>query len=256
MGLNILGPQKTKISFTPQEQEVPVAVVTGASRGLGRQLALTLHKCGYCVAVNYNHSEKEAYETAGLIGERAMPVQADVGNPGQVKIMAEKVYTKWGRIDALINNAGISADGVLIKYKEKEWDKVINVNLKGCFNTVRSFAPLMIKSGKGHIVNISSYSGLRGKAGQPAYSASKAALIGLTCSLALELAEYNIMVNSVLPGYMPTAMGGKTAGAMEKAGKDSLLKRLSDPEETAAFIAYLLTTGSITGQIFRLDSRI
>ena len=131
----------------------------------------------------------------------------------------------------------------------------MEVNLKGCFNTVKAFAPLMMKSGGGHMINISSYSGARGKAGQAAYSASKAALIGLTYTLAKELSEYKIKVNAVLPGYMPTEMGSKASEAMKKAKEESITGSLSDPKKVAEFIAYLITTENITGQVFCLDSR-
>lgn len=233
-----------------------VAVVTGASRGLGRQIALTLSKYGYNVAVNYLHSKTEAEEVVSAIGKAAIAVKADMGDIKQVATMAEMVYEKWGRIDALINNAGIAKDGMLIKYSESDWDEILRVNLKGCFNATKLFAPLMMKTGGGHIINISSYSGLRGKAGQAAYSASKAAVTGLTYTMAEEFSIHNIRVNAILPGYLPTEMGEKTESAMRKAGQDSLLKKLSSPQEAADFIIYLLTTRNITGQVFSLDSRI
>ncbi len=236
--------------------KVLVAVVTGASRGLGRHIAFALGKAGYNVAVNYYRSESEAKEVALKSGIQALSIKADVGNPEEVKHMAEKVYGQWGRIDALINNAGITRDGLMLRYREDDWDEVIRVNLKGCFNMVKSFAPLMIESGGGHIINIASYSGMRGKTGQAAYSASKASLIGLTFSLAKELAAYHIRVNSVLPGYLDEGMGIKTTGAMEKAKRDSIVSSLSKPEETAGFIAYLLRTVNVTGQVFSMDSRI
>ncbi len=233
-----------------------VAVVTGASRGLGRQTALTLGRMGYRVALNYLGSEEEAEEVAREIGENAIAIKADVGDLEQAEKMADKIYNKWGRIDAIINNAGITKDNLLIKFDEKEWDEILRINLKGCFNTIKVFSPFIIKSGGGHIINISSYSGVKGKEGQAAYSASKAALLGLTYTAARELGEYNIRVNAILPGYMPTEMGKTSEKAMEKAKKDSFLGRLSNPEEVSEFIAHLLTTKNITGQVFCLDSRI
>lgn len=186
----------------------------------------------------------------------SMAIKADVGNLHEVEQMARKVYEKWGRIDLLINNAGIAKDGLVMRYEESDWDEVMRVNLKGCFNAVKSFVPFMIASGGGHIIQLSSYSGLRGKAGQAAYSASKASVIGLTVSLAKELAEYNIKVNALLPGYMPTHMGSKAKEAMKKAAAESILGTLSNPEAVAGFIAFLATTCTVTGQIFSLDSRI
>lgn len=233
---------------------MPVAVVTGGSRGLGREIAIALGKSGYNVAVNYLYSKEKADEVISKIGRNAVAIKADVSDTKQVEAMAEIIRKKWGGVYALINNAGAAKDNLLIKYEESDWDEVIKTNLKGCFNAVRAFVPLM--AGGGHIINISSYSGLRGKAGQTAYSASKAALIGLTYSLAKELGAHNIKVNCVLPGYMPTDMGRNAAKAMEDARKESILKSLSDPQKVAEFIYCLLTTEHITGQVFTLDSRI
>lgn len=233
-----------------------VAVVTGAARGLGKEIAIALANRGYSVAVNYHHSKTEAAALLQEIGAEVISVRADVGDLTQVIDMADIVNKKWGRVDALINNAGIARDGLLIKYKEADWDEVMRVNLKGCFNTIKAFAPLLIQSGGGHIINIASSSGIKGKTGQAAYAASKAALIGLTYTLAKELGGYNIRVNTVLPGYMPTAMGSAAEKAMKEALGESLLKRLSDPCEAAAFISNFITTSSLTGQVFRLDSRI
>lgn len=233
-----------------------VAVVTGASRGLGKEIALLLGRQGYSIAFNYIHSEKEASDVVQALAGQAIALKTDVGSLQEVEAMARIISDRWGRIDAVINNAGIAVDCLLIKYREEDWDAVVNTNLKGCFNTTKAFVPLMIKAGGGQIINISSYSGLKGKAGQSAYSASKAALLGLTYTLATEFAEYNIRVNALLPGYMPTDMGLNTADAMKKACEESLLKKLSEPRDIAQFIAYLLTTTNITGQTFNLDGRI
>lgn len=232
------------------------AVVTGASRGLGRQIAVALGKAGYNVAVNYHRSKRDAEEVALSIGFPSMTIRADVGNPQEVEGMAAAVYEKWGRVDVLINNAGIARDSLILRCNEDDWNEVMRVNLKGCFNAVKSFAPLMIKSGGGHIINVSSYSGLRGKIGQAAYSVSKASIIGLTSTLAKELGGYHIRVNSVLPGYMATGMGLMAEEAMKKAKEESIIRSLSNPEEVSNFIAYLVTTDTITGQVFCLDSRI
>jgi 3-oxoacyl-[acyl-carrier protein] reductase len=233
-----------------------VAVVTGASKGLGREVAVSLGREGHHVVVNYHHSPKEAAAVVSGIGVQSMAVKADVGSFPEVQEMAGKVFEKWGRIDVLINNAGITRDGLMIKHGEDDWDEVLRVNLRGCFNTAKSFAPLMIQSGGGHIINISSHSGLRGKAGQAAYSASKASVIGFTYSLAKELGEHNIKVNCILPGYMPTEMGTHAQEAMKQAREESIFGRLSDPGEVAGFIAYLVTTETVTGQVFCLDSRV
>ncbi|HET6514632.1 MAG TPA: SDR family NAD(P)-dependent oxidoreductase [Thermodesulfovibrionales bacterium] len=233
-----------------------VAVVTGAARGLGRQIAITLRSCGYAVVINYNRSLTEANELAELLGDTTMALQADVKSLSEMGEMAEKVKSRWGRVDALINNAGITKDCLLMNYRESDLDEVLRVNLKGCFNAVKAFAPLMIKSGGGHIINVSSRSGVKGKAGQAAYSASKGGVLGFTIVAAQELSAHNIRVNALLPGYMPTGMGRAAEKSMEEAKADSLLKRLSDPEEVSRFIAYLLTTRGITGQVFGLESRV
>ncbi|TAL27533.1 MAG: SDR family NAD(P)-dependent oxidoreductase [Nitrospirae bacterium] len=234
----------------------PVAVVTGASRGLGKEIALTLGRSGYNVAINYLASGDDAKKTAEEIGENAFLVKADVGDIKQVERMADAVYKKWGRVDALVNNAGITKDKLLLKTSEEDWDEVLRVNLTGCFNTIKAFSHIMIKSKGGHIINISSYSGVKGKEGQAAYSASKAALLGLTYTAAEELAEYNIRVNALLPGYMQTEMGVAAKKAMDKAKAESISGSLSRPKEVAEFVAYILRTDNITGQVFSLDSRI
>lgn len=235
---------------------LPVAVVTGASRGLGKAIALTLGKNGYCVAVNYLQSEEKAKKVVDEIGENGLLIEGDVSNRKHVELMADKVYKKWGSVDVLINNAGITKDSLMIKMPEEDWDNVLNIDLKGCFNTIQIFSQSMIKSGGGHIINISSYSGLKGREGQAAYSASKAAILGLTYTSARELAEYNIMVNAILPGYMSTEMGMAAEKAMQKAKEESISGALAEPEQAARFILYLLQTKGITGQVFSLDSRI
>jgi 3-oxoacyl-[acyl-carrier protein] reductase len=170
--------------------------------------------------------------------------------------MADLIEKEAGRLDVVISNAGITKDALLLRQSEEEWDSIIRTNLKGCFNIIKTMAPLMVKSGGGHIVNISSRSGLKGKAGQVAYSASKAALLGLTYTSAAELAVYNIRVNAVLPGFMTTDMGMKAVRAMTEARGKSMIHRLSDPAEVAAMVVAIVNTGNITGQVFSLDSRI
>ena len=235
---------------------MPVALITGASRGLGRQIALALSEDGYSVSVNYVSSSTEAAHLIETTGRNSVALRADVGDSRQVRAIAEEIKREFGRLDVIINNAGIAKDHLLLKQTELEWDSVIRTNLTGCFNVIRTLSPLMIESGGGHIINISSYSGLKGQAGQAAYSASKAALLGLTISAAQELSEYNIRVNAVLPGYMMTEMGAGAQKASEKVKNVSILKKLSQPREVADFILQLVKTENISGQIFNLDSRI
>jgi len=235
---------------------MPVALITGASRGLGRQTAITLSANGYSVAVNYASSDKEAEDLIKTIGNNSIALKADVGDSKQVRAMADKIKKEFGRLDVIINNAGITKDNLLLKQTEQEWDSVIRTNLRGCFNVIKTLSPLIIQSGGGHILNISSYSGIKGKAGQAAYSASKAAILGLTASAAHELSEYNIRVNAVLPGYMMTEMGAMALKAAENARGESILNKLSQPQEVAEFILYVVKTQNISGQVFSLDSRI
>lgn len=233
-----------------------VALVTGGSRGLGSSICRRLGQNGYTVVVNHRDSREEADALVREIKGAGFACQADVGSEGQVAEMLISIKNRCGRLDAVINNAGITRDRLLVKQSVEEWDDVVRTNLTGCFHLIRAAAPLMGSSGGGHILNISSFSGLRGSAGQAAYSASKAALFGLTLTAAQELGSMNIRVNCLLPGYLPTGLGMQTAGALEKARESSIMKALSNPDDAAAFVAYLLTTSGITGQVFSLDSRI
>lgn len=230
-------------------------LITGAACGLGRETAIELSGRGYAVCINYKGSEKEALNLAKSL-PNAIALRADVRDISQVKDMQRKLMARWRTLYAIINNAGITKDSLLIKQSEADWDEIMATNLRGCFNMIKVFAPWISASGGGHIINISSRSGLRGKEGQTAYSASKAALFGLTYSVAKELAAENIRVNAILPGYMATKMGSGADKAMKAAQKESLLGRLSSPKEVAGFISWLLSTEGITGQVFSLDSRI
>lgn len=232
-----------------------VAVITGSTGGLGREIVNIFLENDYRIVLNYFMSETSAREIENNLGKnRVMALKADVSKFDEVAAMARIVYNKWGSICVLINNAGITKDNLLIKQTEGEWDTLMKVNLKGVFNMIKAFTPLM-KEG-GHVINISSYSAIKGKEGQAAYSASKAAILGLTKTASIELAQYKIKVNTILPGYMPTKMGLNARNALNKAKEDSLLNVLSDPKEVARFILYLAETENITGQIFTIDSRI
>jgi len=231
-------------------------LITGAARGLGRTLALTLAKRGHSIIVNYLKAVDDAEEVARLAGNGSRAIRADVGELSEVLALASGIEAGFGRLDAVINNAGITTDKILLRQTEEEWDAVIRTNLTGNFQVIRTMLPLLIRSGGGHIINISSRSGLRGRAGQPAYSASKAGVIGLTLSAAQECAAYGIRVNALMPGYLETDMGRQAGAAMKEAVQQSLLKKLSAGQEAADFIAFLLETDGITGQVFSLDSRI
>lgn len=233
-----------------------IVLITGASHGLGRHLTEEFLGKGYAVIVNYLTSGASARELLSGKEEHALAIRADVGKSEQVRGMVHQIQDRFGRLDIIINNAGITRDNLLLRQTEDEWNEIIRTNVTGCFHVIREAAPLMISSGGGHIINISSYSGVKGKVGQAAYSASKAALIGLTVSAARELAEYNIRVNAVIPGYMMTEMGSRSEKAMKQAKEESLLNALADPAHIAGSIAALAVMDYITGQVISLDSRI
>ena len=172
-----------------------------------------------------------------------------------VKLLSA-ILSGAGRLDLLVHCAGITRDQLMVRYSSEGWDEVIGVNLKSAFLLCRELIPLMIKSGGGHIILVSSYSGLHGREGQSAYSASKAGLIGFARSIARELARYRIHVNVVVPGYLPVGMGARTASAARAAKNTSITGELSDPENTALFIAYLSSTTGITGQVFCLENHV
>ena len=233
-----------------------VCLITGSSRGLGRSIAIAFGAGGHSIAVHYKEDKGGAEEVASMLSDPLI-VRADVRKPDEVKACVEKVIEKWGRIDLLVNNAGITKESLLLKTSEEDFDEVIDTDLKGPFNFIRVAARYMLKQKSGHIINISSYAGLKGKEGLSAYSAAKAGLIGMTMSTAKELSRYNILVNAVLPGYMLTDMGaGSTGKGREQALKESIVKEYSDPGSVAKFIYYLAGTRGVTGQVFNLDSRI
>jgi len=233
-----------------------VCLVTGSSRGLGKAIALAFGGKGHSVVVHCREKEKEAWAVAASIDD-SMVIKADVRNFSEVRDAVERAIDRYGFIDVLINNAGITKEGLLLKTSLDDFEYVVNTNLKGPFNFIRAVAPYMVKKGKGHIINISSITGLKGREGLSAYSASKAGLIGLTLSVAKELSGYGIMANIILPGYMMTEMGAKTSEKTRKRIlRDSLINRFSCPEGVAGFVVYLSETEGITGQIFNLDSRL
>ncbi len=232
------------------------ALVTGATGGLGSIIARALDLRGIRTIIHYHRAEERARALAAAMKNSPYLIQADIGDFQAVEMMAREIEKVFGRIDIIINNAAITIDRPLIKYPESAWDEVIRTNLKGPFNVIRTFAPLMVSAKGGHIINISSLSGIKGRAGQAAYSASKAALIGLTLTLSMELSVYNIRVNAVVPGYLPVGMGEQAEAAMSEAKRQSVLGRLSDPEEVARQICCLIETEGITGQVFFFESRI
>jgi 3-oxoacyl-[acyl-carrier protein] reductase len=235
-------------------------VVTGASRGLGREVALAFGRAGWGVAVNYLNSRAKAEAVVKEIissdGD-AFIFQADVGNQDEAGELVNAAEARLGRLDAVINNAGVSHEALLLRLTDETLDETLRINLKGPFNIIKAASKVMISQASGHIINVGSITGIKGKAGHAAYAASKAGLIGLTKAAAVELAPHGIQSNCVLPGYMLTEMG---ASASDKAKSDALseglLKVYSNPAEVASFILHLTGISSVSGQTFNLDSRI
>jgi len=243
--------------MTTQRLAGQVAIVTGASRGIGRAIALALAAEGATVAVNYASSSGAAdavvAEIAGTGGE-AIALQADVSKADQVEALFAAVMEKWGRVDVLVNNAGITRDTLLLRMKPEDWQAVIDLNLTGVFLCTRAASKIMLKQKSGRIVNISSVVGLMGNPGQSNYSAAKAGVIGFTKSVAKELAPRGITVNAIAPGFIATDM---THGL----DSDSILKmiplgRYGQAEEVAGatrFLAADPAAAYITGQVLNVD---
>ena len=236
-----------------------VAIVTGASRGIGRQIAMTLAQEGAYVIVNYNGSKEAAeavVETITAAGGQAEIWQCSVADFVAVEEMIKSIYKKFGHIDVLVNNAGITKDNLLMKMKEEEFDAVIDTNLKGSFNTMRHIARYMLKQKSGSIVNISSVSGILGNPGQMNYCASKAGVIGMTKSMARELASRGIRVNAVAPGFIETEMTAVLSEEVKKASAAQIpLGHFGKPEDIAKTVAFLASDDAayITGQVIQVD---
>ena len=241
------------------ELEGKIAIVTGGTRGIGRAIALDLAANGADIALNYRKSVDLAQELADIIrgmGRRALVVQADVSSFDDAQAMVEKVLSDFGQVDILINNAGMNWDGVVWKMSEEQWDRVINVDLKGTFNYTRAVTPIFREQGSGKIVNITSINGLRGKFGQTNYSAAKAGVIGFTKACARELGRYSVNVNSVAPGLIETEMVKEAPQKVrDMALAEIVLGRLGLPEEVAYVVTFLCTDKArhITGQVIQVD---
>ncbi|MDP4087933.1 MAG: 3-oxoacyl-[acyl-carrier-protein] reductase [Bacillota bacterium] len=235
------------------------AVVTGAGKGIGRAIALKLAEQGANIVINYRSSEKEAEEVVQAIeeaGGAAFAVKADVSKFDEAEKLIKGAQEKFGRVDILVNNAGITKDTLLLRMKEEDFDSVISVNLKGCFNCVKHVSPIMLKQKSGRIINISSVIGLVGNAGQANYAASKAGIIGLTKSVAKELGSRGITVNAVAPGFIETDMTDVLSDKIKESMQDSIpLKRLGKTSDVAEAVAFLASEGAsyITGQVINVD---
>lgn len=236
-----------------------VALVTGASRGIGKAIALALAENGAAVAVNYSSSEASAVEVAELIrknGGKAEIFKARVNVEAEVEEMFSAVEKSLGPVDILVNNAGITKDNLLMRMKTEEWDSVIDVNLKGAFLCTRRAVKGMMKNRYGKIINISSVVGFAGNAGQFNYSATKAGIIGMTKSAALECASRGIRVNAVAPGFIETDMTASLSDDVKAAYMEKIpLKSLGKPEDIANAVVYLASPLSdyMTGQTLHLN---
>ncbi|MDO7905872.1 3-oxoacyl-[acyl-carrier-protein] reductase [Paenibacillus sp. JX-17] len=235
------------------------ALVTGASRGIGRSIALALAEAGANVAVNYAGSEAAAAEVVEAIrakGVEAVAIQANVGILAESERLVKEAAETWGQIDILVNNAGITRDNLIMRMKEDEFDQVIETNLKGVFNCLKAVTRPMMKQRSGRIINISSVVGVLGNAGQANYVAAKAGVIGLTKSAARELASRGITVNCVAPGFIDTEMTQVLPDELrDKLLGDIPLARLGRPEEIADVVLFLASSASsyMTGQTLHVD---
>lgn len=235
------------------------ALVTGASRGIGRAIAIALAEAGADVAVNYSGSEAAAAETARAVeaaGRRAVLVKANVGKADQFEAMVKEVIDQFGAIDILVNNAGITRDNLIMRMKEEEFDEVIETNLKGVFNGIKAVTRPMMKQRSGRIINISSVVGVLGNAGQANYVAAKAGVIGLTKSSARELASRGITVNCIAPGFIQTEMTDKLSEEIKSSMSAQIpLARFGRTGDIASAVRFLSSDAAsyMTGQTIHID---
>ncbi|WP_087972941.1 3-oxoacyl-[acyl-carrier-protein] reductase [Oceanobacillus rekensis] len=235
------------------------ALVTGASRGIGKAIALELAKQGANVAVNYAGSEAKAQavvEEIEQLGVQSFKVQADVANETNVKAMVKEVISTFGSLDILVNNAGVTSDNLLMRMKEEEFDRVINTNLKGVFICTKAVTRQMMKQKAGRIINVASIVGVSGNPGQANYVAAKAGVIGLTKTTAKELASRNILVNAVAPGFISTDMTDELTEEQRESMLNLIpLAKLGTAEDVAKVVRFLTTEDAnyITGQTIHID---
>ncbi|MSQ27980.1 MAG: 3-oxoacyl-[acyl-carrier-protein] reductase [Dehalococcoidia bacterium] len=243
----------------PLELTGKVALVTGGSRGIGKAAALALGRQGAWVAVNYLSNAEAAEEVASAIrevGGQALVVQADAGEASQVEALFKRVQDAWGHLDILVNNAGQTRDGLVMRMSEDDWDFVIQTNLKSAFLCTRAAMRPMIRQRWGRIINMSSIIGVRGNGGQANYAAAKAGLIGLTKSVAKEVAARNITCNALAPGWIETDMVASVPEALRNQALAQIpAGRMGTAEDVAGTVAFLASDAAsyITGQVIGID---
>ncbi|MBI4794060.1 MAG: 3-oxoacyl-[acyl-carrier-protein] reductase [Deltaproteobacteria bacterium] len=236
-----------------------IAIVTGGSRGIGKAVCLRLARMGAAVVVNYVSRPDAAQETVAAIkeaGGAAAAYQFDVANAEQVQAAVKKIQADFGRIDILVNNAGITRDGLVAMMKEEAWDEVIDTNLKGAFNCIKAVSRPMMKQRWGRIVSIASVIGFAGNAGQANYAAAKAGMVGLTRSVARELASRGVTVNGVAPGYIETDMTRELSEEVtDKIKAEIPMNSLGSVDDVAAAVAYLVSEEAryVTGQFIHVN---
>ena len=240
--------------------EKKVALVTGGSRGIGREVCRELARRGATVVVAFGGNEAAANETLAIVqkesGGQGAIKRFDVADPKSCAEAVDGVVTAHGRLDVLVNNAGITSDALLLRAKDEDWERTLATNLQGPFSLMRSACRVMMKQRAGAIVNVSSVVGEMGNPGQAAYSASKAGLIGLTKAIARELGSRNVRVNAVTPGYIATDMTATLAEASKQALVENIaLGRIGDPKEVAAAVVFLASDAAayITGAVLRVN---
>lgn len=235
------------------------AIVTGAAKGIGKAIALKLASLGANIVLNYRSSEEKAIETENEIkalGVEVLRVKGDISNISDVENLVNTAKEKFGKIDIMVNNAGITKDTLILRMKEEDFNSVIDVNLKGVFNCLKTITPVMVKQKSGKIINLSSVVGIAGNAGQVNYAASKAGVIGMTKSLAKEIGARGITVNAVAPGFIETDMTEVLGEKFKEETKKAIpLKRLGKPEDVANVVAFLASEDAdyITGQVIQVD---
>ncbi len=236
-----------------------VAFITGGTRGIGKQIAITLANEGYDIAINYRQENKELEETRNEIKKnnvKCLAVKGNIAKFEDTKSMATKIIEEFGKIDILVNNAGITKDMLLMRMKPEDFKNVIDVNLIGTFNVTKNVIPYMMKKREGKIINISSVVGISGNAGQTNYSSSKAGIIGFTKSLAKEVGSRNILVNAVAPGFIKTQMTDILKEEVKNEISNKIpLKRMGTPKDVANVVKFLASEDSsyITGQVINID---